>query len=83
MYVLSIHKKHLYQSHASVPLWLTIETIRDQLFVVGIGNPEPKTLPIFDGLTESQGYYTSKGFLPKVPTYTHLHRSKPCTKGFR
>ena len=33
---------------------------------IGIGNPEPKSIPIFKGLTESQGYYTSKGFLPKV-----------------
>merc|ERR1712002_979920 len=33
---------------------------------IGIGNPEPKTIPIFDGLTENEGYYTSKGFLPKV-----------------
>jgi dihydropyrimidine dehydrogenase (NADP+) len=33
---------------------------------LGVGNPEPKTLAIFDGLTEDQGYYTSKGFLPKV-----------------
>jgi hypothetical protein len=37
-----------------------------KFFSSGVGNPEPKTLAIFDGLTESQGYYTSKGFLPKV-----------------
>ena len=34
--------------------------------VLGIGNPEPKTIPIFDGLTENTGYYTSKSFLPQV-----------------
>lgn len=33
---------------------------------IGIGNPQPKTIPIFEGLTEENGYYTSKGFLPKV-----------------
>lgn len=33
---------------------------------IGIGNPQPKVIPIFEGLTESQGFYTSKGFLPKV-----------------
>ena len=33
---------------------------------IGIGNPEPKTIPIFDGLDESKGYYTSKSFLPQV-----------------
>ena len=33
---------------------------------LGIGNPEPKTIPIFAGLTEEQGYHTSKSFLPKV-----------------
>lgn len=48
---------------------LTLEGMRRDGFAaifVGIGNPEPKTLAIFDGLTESQGYYTSKSFLPKV-----------------
>lgn len=33
---------------------------------IGIGNPEPKTIPIFKDLTEEQGYFTSKSFLPKV-----------------
>jgi len=33
---------------------------------IGIGNPEPKTIPIFEGLSSEQGYYTSKSFLPKV-----------------
>lgn len=36
----------------------------------GIGNPEAKTIPMFDGLTEDQGYYTSKSFLPKVSILT-------------
>jgi len=48
---------------------LTLEKMRNDGFAaafIGIGNPEPKTIPIFDGLTEGNGYYTSKGFLPKV-----------------
>merc|ERR1719483_440705 len=48
---------------------LTLEKMRNDGFAaafIGIGNPEPKTIPIFDGLTEGNGYFTSKGFLPKV-----------------
>lgn len=37
-----------------------------QAVFVGIGNPEPKVIPIFQGLTEDQGFFTSKSFLPKV-----------------
>jgi len=33
---------------------------------VGIGNPQAKVIPIFEGLTEEQGFYTSKDFLPRV-----------------
>lgn len=33
---------------------------------VGIGMPDPKRIEIFDGLTEKQGFYTSKDFLPQV-----------------
>ncbi|KAL9885172.1 dihydropyrimidine dehydrogenase su(r) [Glossina fuscipes fuscipes] len=33
---------------------------------LGIGLPEPKTLRIFEGLSESSGFYTSKSFLPRV-----------------
>ncbi|XP_065905312.1 dihydropyrimidine dehydrogenase [NADP(+)]-like [Dysidea avara] len=33
---------------------------------LGIGLPEPKIVPIFDGLTIEQGFYTSKNFLPVV-----------------
>ena len=28
--------------------------------------PDPKKIPIFENLTEDVGFYTSKGFLPKV-----------------
>jgi len=48
---------------------LTVQGLKDQgnaAVFIGIGNPEPKTIPIFAGLTEEQGYHTSKSFLPKV-----------------
>ena len=48
---------------------LTLNKMKSEGFeavFIGIGNPEPKTIPIFDGLDESKGYYTSKGFLPQV-----------------
>ena len=34
--------------------------------ISGIGNPDAKSIPMFSGLDESKGYYTSKSFLPKV-----------------
>ena len=37
-----------------------------QAIFVGIGLPSPKRIPIFAGLTEEMGFYTSKDFLPKV-----------------
>ena len=49
---------------------LTLTKLRDEMgskaVFIGIGNPEPKTIPIFEKLTEKQGYFTSKDFLPKV-----------------
>lgn len=48
---------------------LTLEGLKKDGFgavFIGIGNPEPKTLDMFGGLTEATGYYTSKSFLPKV-----------------
>ncbi|XP_063618794.1 dihydropyrimidine dehydrogenase [NADP(+)] isoform X1 [Cydia splendana] len=33
---------------------------------LGIGLPEPTTVPIFKGLTPDMGFYTSKSFLPLV-----------------
>jgi dihydropyrimidine dehydrogenase (NADP+) len=49
---------------------LTLMKLREELgfkaVFIGIGNPQPKTIPIFEGLTEDNGYYTSKSFLPKV-----------------
>jgi len=48
---------------------LTLEGMRSDGYkavFIGIGNPEPKTIPIFNGLDESKGYFTSKSFLPQV-----------------
>lgn len=33
---------------------------------LGIGLPQPKRIPIFEDLTETMGFYTSKDFLPLV-----------------
>ena len=33
---------------------------------VGIGVPDPKIAPVFEGLTTCEGFYTSKDFLPLV-----------------
>ena len=33
---------------------------------VGIGLPDPKVAPMFEGLTAEEGFYTSKDFLPVV-----------------
>ncbi|KAJ1373025.1 Dihydropyrimidine dehydrogenase [NADP(+)] [Parelaphostrongylus tenuis] len=33
---------------------------------IGIGMPDPKKIDIFDELTESHGFFTSKDFLPRV-----------------
>ena len=37
-----------------------------QAVFVGIGLPDPKIAPIFEGLTSRDGFYTSKDFLPVV-----------------
>ena len=33
---------------------------------LGFGLPDPKSIPVFEGLTEDNGFYTSKDFLPRV-----------------
>lgn len=37
-----------------------------QAIFLGIGLPQPKVIPVFEGLTEEMGFYTSKSFLPAV-----------------
>ncbi|XP_014672425.1 PREDICTED: dihydropyrimidine dehydrogenase [NADP(+)]-like [Priapulus caudatus] len=48
---------------------LSIESLRkagNEAIYIGIGLPESKTIPLFDGLTEERGFWTSKSFLPRV-----------------
>lgn len=48
---------------------LTIEKLKDsgyKAIFCGIGLPEAKVTPIFEGLTQEMGFYTSKIFLPLV-----------------
>ena len=49
---------------------LTLSKLKNEMdckaIFLGIGNPEPKVIPIFKGLSEDQGFFTSKSFLPKV-----------------
>ena len=49
---------------------LTLTKLKEEMnckaVFLGLGNPEPKVIPMFKDLTEQQGFYTSKGFLPKV-----------------
>ncbi|KAK3092130.1 hypothetical protein FSP39_025414, partial [Pinctada imbricata] len=48
---------------------LTVNKLKEQGYeavFLGIGLPDPKKIPIFKELTESQGFFTSKDFLPKV-----------------
>ncbi|XP_077285570.1 dihydropyrimidine dehydrogenase su(r) isoform X2 [Arctopsyche grandis] len=47
---------------------LTVENLlkNHKAVFIGIGLPEPKIIPIFEGLTTEMGFYTSKNFLPIV-----------------
>lgn len=47
---------------------ITVENLlKDHAAVfLGIGLPQAKVAPVFDGLTESNGFFTSKDFLPRV-----------------
>ncbi|XP_055886857.1 dihydropyrimidine dehydrogenase [NADP(+)]-like [Biomphalaria glabrata] len=48
---------------------LTINNLRQQGFkaiFLGLGLPDPKKIEIFQELTQGQGFYTSKDFLPLV-----------------
>ena len=52
---------------------LTVKKLKGEMgfaaVFIGIGNPEPKKIPIFEKLDESHGFFTSKDFLPKVTQY--------------
>jgi len=48
---------------------LTIQSLRDdgyQAIFLGLGLPNPNIIPIFNGITQSNGLWTSKDFLPIV-----------------
>lgn len=48
---------------------LTIQKLKNngyEAIFLGIGLPEAKVIPIFQGLNEKMGFYTSKSFLPAV-----------------
>ena len=65
---------------------LTLNKMKSEGFeavFIGIGNPEPKTIPIFDGLDESKGYYTSKGFLPQVARASKAGKCSIAFKDYR
>lgn len=49
----------------------TIESLRADGFkavFVGTGVPDPVVIPAFQGLSEKEGFYTSKSFLPQAAT---------------
>jgi len=48
---------------------ISVDNLREdgnEAIFLGFGLPDPKSSVIFKGLNESQGFYTSKEFLPKV-----------------
>lgn len=62
----------------------TLASLKEEYDAVflGIGLPDPKLIPIFEGLDSSHGFYTSKTFLPLVskaskPGMCHCKQSLP------
>ncbi|EFN81057.1 Dihydropyrimidine dehydrogenase [NADP+] [Harpegnathos saltator] len=54
---------------------LTIQGLQNvgyKAIFLGIGLPEPKSIPIFENLTPEMGFYTSKSFLPAVAKSSKL-----------
>ena len=52
---------------------ITIQSLRDEGYeaiFLGFGLPNPNMIPIFDGLTQEMGFWTSKTFLPVVAAAT-------------
>ncbi|XP_015783399.1 dihydropyrimidine dehydrogenase [NADP(+)] isoform X2 [Tetranychus urticae] len=57
------------RTNSSLGKDFTCQSLRNdgyKVLFIGIGLPEPKSLSIFGNLGPSQGYYTSKQFLPVV-----------------
>jgi hypothetical protein len=51
-----------------IGIWISCSLLAD---VVGL--PHPKLIPAFEGLSEDNGFFTSKTFLPKVFVCLLLH----------
>lgn len=68
---------------------MTLSTLKENGYkaaFIGIGLPEPKKDHIFQGLTQVQGFYTSKDFLPLVakgskPGMCACHSPLPSVRG--
>ena len=64
-----LHQVELGKPLSSSPGGVTLEGLREsgsKAVFVGIGLPDPKKVPMFEGLSEEKGFYTSKDFLPRV-----------------
>ncbi|XP_026679577.1 dihydropyrimidine dehydrogenase [NADP(+)] [Diaphorina citri] len=62
---------------------ITIEKLRKDGYTaifIGIGKPNANVIPIFQGLTEEMGFYTSKTFLPRVATSSKKGLCGGCKK---
>ncbi|KJE90453.1 hypothetical protein CAOG_08545 [Capsaspora owczarzaki ATCC 30864] len=58
-----------YEKPFGVASGLTLQSLQKdgyEAVFVGVGLPKAKTVPIFDKLTQAEGFYTSKDFLPLV-----------------
>ncbi|KAM9686275.1 dihydropyrimidine dehydrogenase [NADP(+)] isoform 7-T7 [Trichechus inunguis] len=68
---------------------ITLSTLKEEGYkaaFIGIGLPEPNKDRIFEGLTQDQGFYTSKDFLPLVakgskPGMCTCHSPLPSIQG--
>lgn len=47
---------------------------------LGFGLPDPKSIPIFKDLTEGNGFYTSKDFLPRVASASKPGQPSHCCR---
>ncbi|KAL3320770.1 hypothetical protein Ciccas_000541, partial [Cichlidogyrus casuarinus] len=61
---------------------LTIAKLRKmgyKAMFLGFGMPDPRRAPVFEGLTQEQGYFTSKEFLPMVSEASKPNLTKKCS----
>ena len=65
----SISKVVLGKPLSSTAGGVTLQSLKQEgseAVFVGIGLPDPKKIPLFEGLTQEKGFFTSKDFLPRV-----------------